>query len=55
MMRGATETRIEGFDTGMNMIPVDLALLCHLAERTVSVVSRAVVVHVRYRTEPLTS
>jgi len=55
MMRGATEAHLNGFDTNMIMIPVDLALLCHLAERAVAVVSRAVAAHVRYRTQPLPS
>jgi len=53
MMHGATEADLDGFDTGMNMIQVDLALMCHLAERTVAIVSRAVATHVRYRTQPL--
>jgi hypothetical protein len=55
MMRGATESDVDGYDTNMIMIPVDLALLCHLAERTVAVVSRAAATHVRYRTQPLPS
>ncbi len=53
MMHGATEADLDGFDTGMNMIQVDLALMCHLAERTVAIVSRAVATHVRYCTQPL--
>lgn len=52
LMRGAVESDLDGFDTGMNMIRVDLQVLCYLAQRTVSVVSRAVAAHVRYRTQP---
>ncbi|GIH19164.1 hypothetical protein [Rugosimonospora africana] len=53
MIRGATEADLDGFDTDKFMIPVDLLLLCHLADRTVAVVSRAVAAHLRYRTDPL--
>jgi hypothetical protein len=51
MMRGASESDLEGFDTSMNFIRPDLPLLCHLAERTVAVVGRAVAVHMHYRAE----
>lgn len=53
MVRGASEATLDGFDTNMIMIPVDLAMLCHLAERTVGVVGRAIDIYVRYRTEPV--
>lgn len=52
MMRGASESDLEGgFGTSMNVIRPDLPLLCHLAERTVAVVGRAVASHVHYRAD----
>jgi hypothetical protein len=51
MMRGASESDVEGFDTTMNVIRPDLSLLCHLAERTVAVVGRAIALHMHYRAD----
>jgi hypothetical protein len=51
IMRGASEANVEGFDTNMNVIRPDLSLLCHLAERTVAIVGRAVAVHAHYRAD----
>jgi hypothetical protein len=51
MMRGASESDIEGFDTSMNIIRADLQLLCYLTERTVTVVGRAVTAYARYRSQ----
>jgi len=47
---GASESDLEGFDTGMNIVRANLELLCYLAERTVAVVGRAVALHAHYRT-----
>lgn len=54
LMRGAIKSDLDGFDTSMNMIRVDLRVLCYLAQRAVSVVNRAIAAHVRYRTQPQT-
>jgi hypothetical protein len=51
MMHGASESDAEGFDSNMNFIRPDLPLLCHLAERTVAVVGRAVALHAHYRAD----
>lgn len=50
MLGGASESDLEGFDTGMNIVRANLELLCYLAERTVAVVGRAVALHAHYRT-----
>jgi hypothetical protein len=55
MMHGASESDVEGFDTGMNLVRADLQLLCYLAERTVTVVERAVALHAHYRTQQVPS
>lgn len=51
MMRGASESDLDGFDTSTNIIRPDLPLLCYLAERTVAVVGRAVATHTHYRAD----
>lgn len=50
MLHGATESDVEGLDTGMTVIRADWQLLCNLAQRTVSVVERALMLHLEYRT-----
>ena len=50
MVRGASESDLEGFDTSMRTIRLDWQLVCNLAERTVPVVERAVKLHIDYRT-----
>jgi hypothetical protein len=39
------------FDTDISVIRADWRLLCNLAERTVAVVERAVMLHIDYRTQ----
>jgi hypothetical protein len=55
MMQHATAVDVEGVDTDMNKIGVDLKLVAFLAARTARVVERAVATHVHYRTDPATS
>lgn len=51
MLRGATGSDLAGFDTDISVIRADWRLLCNLAERTVAVVERAVMLHIDYRTQ----
>jgi hypothetical protein len=51
MLRGASESDLEGFATGMRAVRLDWQLVCNLAERTVRVVERAVTLHIDYRTQ----
>lgn len=55
IMRGASESDVEGFDTSMNLIGADLQQLCDLADRTVAVVGRALVLHAHYRAQQVAS